>query len=187
MLAALAFLLGLPAGLWLRYSNARDRLDAASSQRLGREAEWTTVSLDLEAALAARAKAAKTESQLARISAIRAKPHWAPALRSLIPPVDMKIDTLEANARAERTDSGACNVRICGRATGPQTQMIADRYRQSVEENLKRNANGRPVSIRLDQLQQATGTLPDEKQSDFVMTTSIGSIEPAAAARKGGR
>lgn len=186
-LAALALLLSLAGGLCLRYLNARDRLDAASSQCLGREAEWTTVSLDLQAALAMRAKAAAVQSQLARISAIRAKPHWASVLRCIVPPGDAKIEILEVSARGEKKDPGACEVRISGMVYGSQPGLMADQYRQSVEQILKRNANGRPVSIRLDQLQKAPETLRDEKRAEFVMIVSLGSIDPSLAMSKEGR
>ena len=186
-LAALALLLALAGGLWLRYLNARHHLDAASSQRLGREAEWTAASLDLQTALSMRAKAATAQSQLARISAIRAKPHWAPVLRGIVPLGDAKIDIVEISARGEKKDPGACEVRICGTAFGSPPMLMADRYRQSVEQILKRIANGRPVSARLDQLPEAPGTPPDEKRADFVMVVTIGSIEPSLAISKEGR
>ena len=185
-LAALTLVFGLAAVLWLRYLNAQDRLDAVSSQRLGREAEWTAVSLDLQTALAMRAKAATAQSQLARIYAIRARPHWAPVLRCIVPPGDAKIEILEVSARGEKKDPGACEVRICGMALGSQPRLMADRYRQSMEQMLKTNANGRPVSTRLDQLDDASETLK-EKRADFVMVVTIGSIEQAPAMSKEGR
>lgn len=186
VLAALALLL-IAGGLWFRHLNVQARLDAASAELMAIKTVWTAISPDLQEALAIRSKTAMAQSQLDRMSSERANPQWTPALPCIVPPGDAKIDILEVSARGETKDLGACDLRIRGMAAGSQPRLIADRYRQSVEDDLKRNANGRPVSTHLDQLQEVPGTLPDEGKADFVIVVTVGSIEPSLAVRKEGR
>jgi DNA-binding NarL/FixJ family response regulator len=186
-LAVLALLCGLAAILWYRHENLRGRLDAALEKRLALGTEWTAVSADLEAAVATRSKAETAQGQLARISAVRAKPHWAPVLRSIVPLVHAQIDILEVGARGEAEDSGACEVRVRGLAGGPSPRLTADRFRQSVEDDLKRHAGGRPVETRFEELEDAPGASPGEKRVVFVMNVTLGPVGPSPAMRKEGR
>lgn len=184
--AGIALLLVLVGGLWVGHSITEDLLDAATVKRLAAEAEWAAVSPDLHEALALRSKAESSVKQLARLSAERAKPRWASVLRCIVPPGDTMIEILGADARADAKDPGSCEVRVHGIAGGAEPRLTADRYRQSVEENLKRDANGRAVGALFEQLEDAPEVLPDQKHADFVMIVTLGSIEPSLAMHKGG-
>jgi CheY-like chemotaxis protein len=186
-LAALAFLLGLAATLWYRHETLRERLDAALEKRLALGTEWRAVSTDLQAAVATRSKTATAQGQLARISALRAKPHWAPVLCSIVPLGHAGIDILQVSARGEAEDLGACEVRVRGVAGGSSPRLTADRFRQSVEDDLKRSANGRAVETHFEELEDAPRASPGEKRADFVMMVTLGSMEPTPATPKEGR
>ena len=187
-LAGLAILLLLAAGLWNRYWDARGRVAAASAECLAREVEWTAISEDLTKALAVRSKIEKARSQLAHISADRAKPRWTSALRGIVAMGDAGIEILEVRARGETEDSEACEVRVSGVASGAAPRTTADRFRHAVEENLKTSANGRPVSARFEELGNGPGEVLSENQrASFVMMVTLGSKEPSAATRKEGR
>jgi CheY-like chemotaxis protein len=187
VLAVLAILLSLAGGLWLGYLNARDRSEAATAKRRALESEWAEISPDLQEALATRAKAAEAANQLVRLTAERTKPRWTPALHGLVPPGDERIDIMEVSARGETRDLGACEVRVRGMAGGTVPEVTAERFRQSVEDALKSNVNGRPVSVRLEPCEKMAGALRDESRADFVVIATTGSLEPAVTMKKEGR
>ena len=168
----LGFLLLLMAGLWNRYSAARDGVTAATTDRLARQGQWTAVSRNLEKAVALRSKIGSERAQWAHILADRAKPRLSLVLRSLVPSVGEKIEIIEISARGETEESGADEVRIQGVARGPAPRSMADRYRQAVEGELKRNTNGRSGTARFELLEDLPGALPEKAGASFVLTVS---------------
>jgi CheY-like chemotaxis protein len=179
--AGIGILLVQAAALGSWYLHARDRAAAAVAERLAREAEWTAISAPLEEALAAQPKFASAQSVPALILADRAKPRWTPALPCIVPPGDARIDIVGVDARGVPQDSGACEVRVHGVAGGAQPRLAADHFRQSVEDNLKRNANGRPVTVHFEQLEEPTEEVPGEPRANFVMIATLGSMQPSSA------
>ncbi len=186
MLAGIALLLLLAAGLGNEFLNARARLNEVSVNRVALQGELAAVSPQLQKALAVRAQNALERNQLALISAERAKPHWAPMLRCIVPPGDARIDILGVDARAGTADPDACEIRVRGAAGGAVPRQMADRFRQSVEEGMKKVVNGRTVSTRFERLEDSGGARPDEKRAGFVMIATIGSPEPPVASSGGG-
>lgn len=173
-LAALTLFLVLIGGLWIHYSMARHHVAAISSELATLEAEWSAVSARLQEALEVQSKIEMTRSVSARIAAERAKPRWTPALRSVIPPGNAGIDILEVETHGQAEDSGVCEVRIRGVAGGSQPRWAADQYRRTIEENLKRNADGRAVSTSFELLNDIPGALPDQMQATFVVIATLG-------------
>ena len=183
---AVALMLVVAGGLWIGNLIARDRLDSSAVKRRALESEWAAVSPDLQEALAKRSKAAASEQQLARLAAHRAKPRWASVLRCILPPGGAMIEILGVDARPDAKDLGACEVNIRGIADGRWPRQMAEQFRQSVEDNLRRDASGRAVTARFEGLVDAPGVLPDQKRVEFVMIVTLGSIEPLVAMRKEG-
>ena len=149
--------------------------------------EWTAVSAQLQDANAVRPKIEAVLGQPARIAADRARPRWTPALREIAMAAERGIEILEIRARAEAEDPGACELRLRGAAAGLQPRLAADRFRETVEDNLKRNADGRPVSARFEQIEDgpdAAGALPDQRRGTFVIVAEVGPVKPPLAMRE---
>ena len=186
VLVGFVVLLLLAAGLWGRYWDARARVAAASAECLARELEWTAISGELQEAIAVRSKIETARSQLAHIASDRTKPRWTPALRDIVAMGDARIEILEVRARGESDDTGACEVRVCGVASGSPPRTVADRFRQTVEENVKKNANGRAVATRFERLEEVPGTDSEVQRAKFAMIVSLDPMKPSAATRKKG-
>lgn len=187
LVAGLALSFALIVGLWMLSGNARDRAGAAEADRVALETEWEAVSPDLDEALAIRSKAALAQDELDRLSAARGELHWAPVLRCFLPPGDSRIQILEIITHGESKDPGACEVVVKGVAEGTEPRMMADRFRQTVEEELRGIANGRSVSVRLDQLDVTPTTGPDETRASFVLIATVGEPDPSGAVNKEGQ
>jgi CheY-like chemotaxis protein len=185
--AGVALLLAAAAGLWNQYQGAQERVAAVAAERQALDGEWAGISPHLEEAISVRSQNEANQGQLARLSADRAKPRWAPALRCIVPPGDVKIEILDVYARGKTEDSGACEVRVHGVAGGAESRLTADRFRQAFEGSLKMTVPGRPVSARFEQLEDASSALPDKTEARFVVTATVGSIAPPVAASKGVR
>lgn len=181
--AGLALLVALGAGLSPLYLKALDRVTAASAERLGTEAEWTAISTDLQKALAELPELARSQSLPARIAADRAKPRWTPVLCGIVPSDTVRIDILEVDARGEPGDSGACHMSVRGVADGPQPRLMADQFRRAVEDNLKRAANGRPVSTHFERLKDAPDASLEQARATFDLIATLGPM-PSVAPRK---
>ena len=109
-------------------------------------------------------------------------------VRNIVPEGNGKIEILEIDARCETKDPGACEVRVHGIAGGAASGHTAENFRQSVEENLEKNANGRPVSVRFERISKDAPTaLAGERRTDFILIASIGTAGQALAAAKEGR
>lgn len=187
-LAALVVPLAVVGGLWCAYLKAADRLAAASVTRVALESEWAAVAPELKTALASRAANTLAGNKLDQLSARRAMARWTPVLRNIVPEGNEKIEILGINARCEAKDPGACEVRVHGIAGGAASGYTAENFRQSVEENLEKNANGRPVSVRFERISKDAPTaLAGERRTDFILVASIGTASPALAAVKEGR
>ncbi len=185
-LAGFAVLIALMAGLWNRYEEVQARATNSLAERRAREVEWKALSVNLEKATAVRSKLELARRKLARMSVEQAKPRWTPVLGGIIPLGDAKIEILEIQARGAAENSGACKVRIRGMAGGALPRQTADRFRQTLEDNLKRNANGRPGTVRLEQLDDVPGEQPDQQRAAFVVTVALGAMESAAVIKKEG-
>ncbi len=172
--STIALILAVCAGLGNRYWDARDRVEVVSLKRAEAEAAWTAVALKLQDARATEVELEKTEQQLALISADRAKARWTLALRSIIPSADAKITILQIDARGSAKDTGACELRIHGTAGGSPPRLTADRFRQSVEEGIKRTTSGRAVASSFEQLEDTPGQGPEKKQATFLVLATLG-------------
>lgn len=180
-LAALILVLGLVAGLWSRYADARARFETTSAKRLALTTEWTEMSRSLEEAKSLLSNLDHAETQ---ISAFRTKERWTPVLDSIIPNADAMIEILEVEARGETENSGAWEVRVHGLAGGSVPRATADRFRQTVERNLRIKANGRAVSTRFEPLASKNGKGPEQEQSEFIMLATLSPMEPIVAAAR---
>lgn len=180
-------LLGLTAGRWNRYWDARDAATAASAERRTHEIEWAALSADLEKSLAERSMIEVEQSQRARITADGEKPRWTPALRGILLAPGAGIEFLEVQARGAQEESGSSQVRLHGVAAGADARIHADRFRQTVEDQVQKSASGRAVTTRFDRLEEVPGAQPDQKQADFVLNVTIGSPERPAAVGEEGR
>ena len=172
--STIALVLSLGGGLGNRYWDARDRVEAVSAKRAEAEAAWTAITPKLQDARATQAELEKTEQQLALITEDRAKPHWTSALRSIIPSADSKISILQIDARGSAKDTGACEIRIHGTAGGSPPRLTADRFRQSVEDGIKRSASGRQVNSTFEQLEDTPSQSPEKKQASFIVLATVG-------------
>lgn len=176
----------LAGGLWVGNLVARDRLDTAVARRVALDAEWADISPDLQAALAKQSNTAATEKQLARLSVLRERPRWASVLRCITPSADSTVEILGVDVRAGAKDFRTCEVSVHGIAGGAEPRQMADRFRQTMEDKLKRETGGLAVGTRFERLHDAPGVLPDQKRADFVIIATLKSTEPALAMRKEG-
>ena len=175
LLAGLALAVVLVAGLWKPYWNARDRISAAEANHLALEGEWKTVSQDLQNAVAKRSKFEVAQSQLAGISADRAKPSWEPALRSVVTCAGLEIQVREVRAREKFGDEKMWTLLVSGVSTGPTPHVVADRYRADLQRELNRIFQG-GVSIRFDRfedLPHSPSASPGGRQGAFTITATI--------------
>ena len=185
--AGLLFLLVLAGGIWTRYSGARESAAAAAEKRLSLEAEWSALSLQVDAAVALRSKIESDEIRVARIAADRTKPKWTPVLRSMVPSVGAGIEIREIRAFGELDNPRGGELLVRGVASGLHPRQVADRFRQTVDESLRENAKGRPVSTHFEQLDDLPGASAAETRATFVLTATFGSMQPSVVSRKGGR
>jgi hypothetical protein len=171
----------LVSGLWFAHWDARDRLAIASAEREARKREWAAVSHELDKTATVRRELEAIRAMSAMIADEGAKPRWTPALRCIVPPGNTEIDILEIQATEGPEDPGSCELIIRGVAKGVQARMVADRFRRTLEDSMKRNANGRPVSTHLNQIEEVPRTHPEQQQATFVVTARFGSMEPTVA------
>ena len=167
---------------WRSLLAAREGARSAELSTLSRE--WTAVSAQLQDANAVRPKIEAALGQPARIAADRARPRWTPALHGIAIQAERGVEILEIYARGEVEDSGACELRLRGAAVGLQPRLAADRFREAVEEHLKRNADGRAASVRFEQIEDAPdapGALPDQRRGTFVIVAEVSPMKPPMA------
>lgn len=182
-ITGLALFSVLAAALWIRYSGLRERIAAAEAERLSLDAEWTVVSRDLQDAATTQSKIDEARRQLAAVSADRARPRWAPALRSFVPNALTGIQLHEVRAREEASDPNRWTLMVGGVATGAAPGTIADRYRLNVERNLTRTfASGVTVVLeRFDELPDPEPADGDARKGTFTIAATIrldGQAEP---------
>lgn len=182
-----AVLAAVPAG---RFFALRERTAERADALRATEMRWTTISAQLQEAVAVRPKSEAALGRPARVAADRAKPRWTPALHAIALAARKEIELLDIDARAVAEDPGACEVRISGEAGGSQPRQAADRFREAVEGSLWRSADGRPVSTRFERLEDvpdAPGALPDQHRADFTIVVVVGSANASATMSKEGR
>jgi hypothetical protein len=126
------------------------------------------------------------KDKLARISADRTMPRWTPALRCIVPPGDADIEILRIEARGLKEDAGAGEVRVQGVAGGTPARMAADRYRQAIEDSLRKLVADRPVNIHFEKLEEVPGSLPGKPKAAFVLIVTLGGTNASTAMRKEG-
>ncbi len=140
-----------------------------------------------EAPVAGLSKFESAPSQVALIAADRARPRWTSALRGIVTVAGEAIELLEISTREVPEDSGACDVRVHGSVGGAQPRLEADRFRQALEERLKKDAHERPVSTRMERLEDVPGALPGQQRATFEITATVGRANPPTAAKGEGR
>jgi hypothetical protein len=185
--AGIAILLSVAVSAGTRYREAQDRVTAIEAEHSALDSEWQAIAPKLSAALAVRSTIEAEQRQLARISEARSKPRWAPALRCIVPTAEAGIEIHEIQARRDPTDFGACELRISGSAGGSQPRLGADLYRKAIEEALMKDAAGRSVSTRFEQLNDVPEELAEKERVTFVLIATLDRQEPAVAERRGRR
>lgn len=185
--AGVLFFLLLAGGIWTRYSGARESAAAAAAKHLSLAAEWSALSLQVDAAVTLRSKIESDEIRVARIAADRIKPQWTPVLRSMVPSVGAGIEIREIHAFGELDSPRGGELRVGGVASGLHPRQMADQLRQTVDETLRENAKGRPVSTHFEQLDDLPGASPQEMRATFVLVAAFGSLPPSVVSRKEGR
>ena len=173
--AGVALFLALAAGLGIPYWALRDRVALASAERLALDAEWTVISRKLEDAIATRSKAEKARIELAAVSADRAKPKWAPALRSLVATAGTGIQVREVRASEEAGDTTKWMLAVNGVATGAAPRTVAERYRLVVERNLVLMF-GTGVAVRFerfDELPEEPSATAEDRRGTFRIVATI--------------
>lgn len=185
---ALCIVCAAGLGFWMRATGAR--VGALTAQESALSAEWKAVSVHLQEAAAMRPKLERALGRPAQIAADRARPRWSPALRDIAMAVGGKVEILEIHSRGNADDTGACEMRVRGVVAGSQPRQAGDRFREAVEDHLKDNANGRPVSARFEQFKiepAAPGTLSDEGRGAFILIAAVGPVKHLAAISREGR
>jgi DNA-binding response OmpR family regulator len=188
LLAGLALVIVLIAGLWKPYWDARDRIAVAETNRVALDAEWNALSQSLQKAVATEPKIEMYQSQLAGISADRGKPRWAPVLRSVVACAGLDIQMREVRTGENSGDEKTWTLLVAGFATGSDPSAVAERYRADLQRDLDRIFPG-SVSIRFDRFKESDGlpsTQPGERRGAFTMTATIRFDEKAKTAGKEG-
>ncbi len=174
--------------MWKLYWDARDRIDAVAVQQTALDAEWTTVSGDLDTALATRAKSELIQNELAGVLADRARPRWVPALRSVVACAGLEIEVREVRASEKSGTEKIWALLVRGVATGPNPRGLADRYRADLQRDLDRMFPGR-VSIafeRFEDMPDAAPATPETRRGAFTVNATIRFEAEATTVRKGG-
>ena len=179
-LAGIAFLCSLLVVRWSQSRDAQGGVANAVAMRESLEAEWGTVSRELQSAIAARPRIESEIRRSERLAGDRALPRWSPALRSLAPLWDTEIEVLEVRARGSAEDLSACEVHILGVAGGAEPLQTAERYRQAVESGFKRSANGNFASVRMGEVSDTSVAGSDRGRVAFRMIATISPIKASA-------
>jgi CheY-like chemotaxis protein len=178
---ALLVLLVAALGAW-KYVLA-ERMGVIAAEKSALSEEWQRVSDALDKATPLRPGLNWTLGGPARFAADRARPHWTPALRAIATAAGKEIEILEIHTTSEPDRPDNCTVHVRGTASGADARMVAVRFRQAVEANLKFDAASRPVTARLEHLEDVPGAEPgQELRARFVLVAAFGSIDPAATA-----
>jgi hypothetical protein len=175
LVAGFALAIVLAGGLWKRYSEARDRVDAAVAHQLALDEEWKATSQELQKAVATQSKVELTRTQLAGISADRAKPRLAPALRSVIESAGLQIQVREVRAQEKFGDERMWTLLVGGIATGLAPRAVADRYRADLQREFDRIFHG-GVSVRFDRFEdipESPSALPRARSGAFTILATI--------------
>ncbi|MEQ1862921.1 MAG: hypothetical protein ABMA13_23615, partial [Chthoniobacteraceae bacterium] len=157
---------------------SRERAAAALAERAALAREWADISPRLEEANAQRRTLESIVGQPARVALDRARPRWTPALREVAMATVEGVEILNVHTQTKADDSGACEIRVSGTAGGAQPRQVVDRFREAMEEGLKRTTLGRPVSARFEQLEDepgAPGALAGQRRAAFVIVVSVAS------------
>ena len=173
-LVGLALPIALSVVLGFQYLDAQADAAAAVAQRVALETECEVLAPQFEAARGGRPKLERSLGALGRITAERARPRWTPALRSIAVAAGKQIDLIDIRAQENSGNAGTCEVRVRGLADGAEPRSAADRFRQVVEEGLKKDAPGRQVSARFQLLEDAPGDSPGQKCATFIIVATVG-------------
>lgn len=184
----------LAPGLWIAigvvlaaipiggYLELRGRTDAQSA-RLGElRARWAMLSRQQQAAESGRAGIEALVKRWDGIEAEGAAPRWTAALRSIATAAGTNAELHDVQARGEADAPGQCVLRIEGVCTGASPRTTADRFRQTLEEQLQRHFRAEAVTVRFERLEEegAALTAPSQRRkASFRIVASIGrSAEP---------
>lgn len=175
VVAGLALAIVMAGGLWKRYSETRDRVAAMVAGQSALDEEWKTISQELEKAVATQSKVEMIQTQLAGISADRAKPRLAPALRSVVDSAGLQIQLREVRAQEKSGDEKMWTLLVGGISTGLAPRAVAERYRADLQREFDRIFHG-GVSIRFERfedLPDSPSALPRARSGAFTILATI--------------
>ncbi len=177
--AGSGMLLGLFAILASQYRLARDRAAAGSVELLALERKWTGASAHLAEAEGNR-RGMEARVNRAKILVAEANaPGLAQALGCVATAATAQTDFREIEFRADPEDPAAFLLRITGVGTGRDPRATADRFRETLELNLKQFFAKAGVSTRFERLEDAPpapieSATPQSRQVAFTIIATIG-------------
>jgi CheY-like chemotaxis protein len=161
-----------------RYLDVQSAAASELAESRALEAEWTVLSPQFQNALATRSKLQRSPSLPAVIAADQAKPRWTSALSDIAIAAGHSVELLELQAREEKGDPGACEVRVHGQVIGALPRLVADRFLQTVTETLTRGAQGRAVETRFERLDDVPAAAAGQQRAAFIATAGISPAKP---------
>jgi CheY-like chemotaxis protein len=175
----------LALALGCEFYDARRDAATESADQLKREAEWQEIVPQLDKALANRPQINRALGQTTRLTADRDRARWTAALRTVAVAADAVIELREVHAHENSKIPGACELRIHGWAAGSQPRREADRFRQALEESLRRDGPGRALVTRFDRLEDSAAAPGAGSRIAFVIVAVVGAANSSAVAGEG--
>jgi hypothetical protein len=182
-LAAIALSAVLTAVLWGWQFYLLPRAEALSVEVGRLDAEWATISPDLDEARRAQPI---YEAFLDRARSVGEEgdgKSWTPALRSIAVSGGAGIELRQIHIAEKSDHSRACRLDIAGIATGSAPRAVADKFLRTLQDELGRQFQAiEPCQFeRLEDETDLPAANPDQRRATFTITTTIGLTAPAKA------
>lgn len=181
LLVTVSLLLGTAYHLWTM--KLRERIAGEEMALAAAEAEWTTISSQLQ-------EAEKRRPEIERLLALPGNfdrnlqiSGWTPLLKTLVTSAGADTVFQQIQARGVAGDPAGCELTISGFSTGQKPRAVADRFRQALLESLKSIHPG-SVTVRFEELEDAPefASETSRPKANFTVLALMG-VEQASSTR----
>jgi CheY-like chemotaxis protein len=172
--------------LGFQYLDENNAAAAGLAEHRALQTQWQELSPQLEKATAAHAEFDRKAAAAARNQG-RQEMRWTTVLRDIALALNPAVEVQEIQARENPEDPGACETRIQGQTSGEMPRVAADRFRQSLEDFLTPDMDGRVVNTRLERLEDLPAGPDGEARSSYVVVVTVGPSASVTMLKKGER
>ncbi len=154
--AALLFVAGAHMIAEWRDSGIQKRAEALSSELTSREGQWTETLARLQDVEKARQKLASLVALKVKIQSDRKSSRWTSGLQGVATAIGPDIELRGFTARDNPEMQGGFTFRLSGISSGAGPRLAADRFRTTLENNLKQTTGAQAVQTRFDDLNESS-------------------------------